>query len=191
MEQSKLHIITIHGIGASCYPHYPLINKLKEDGYDSDVFIYKSRSITLREASNLLDKFIEENVSDKVILVGHSAGGRIALLSEHPKIVGIITIASPIQGSYFASKTSFMNIYYGPMLLELSEPHSEEITIPLVTITTSYLYNFDGRIWTEEMKHKNSCYEKHIDNSFHSGAQMADDRIIDAVKEAIVYLNIN
>tara|TARA_R100000750_G_scaffold61116_1_gene51519 strand:- start:229 stop:807 length:579 start_codon:yes stop_codon:yes gene_type:complete len=184
-----IHIITIHGLGGSPYPHYPLIEELKRERYNSDTFEYNSMSLSLNEASNLLIDFIEKKVSDdKIILVGHSAGGRIALLTNHVKIVGVITVSSPIQGSYFAARFRFASIYFGPMLLELCEKHSEDITVPIATITTSYFNNFDGRVWKEEMIHKNSCFERHIDNSFHSGNQMKDLRMIIAIKEAISYL---
>lgn len=185
----KPYIITVHGIGGSCYPHNLLLKKLKLYGYDGSAFSYLSCS-TLSTVASKLDEYIEKKVLDneKVILIGHSAGGRIVLLSKNPKVMGIITIASPIQGSYLAKVFSFMKFYIGDMLSELSEPHSVDIVIPLATITTSFILDFDGKIWTEEMRHKDSCYEKHIDNSYHSGAQIVDRRMIETIRDAIYYL---
>lgn len=187
---NKLHIITIHGIGGTSYPHYLLKNELKEQGYNCDVFSYPSCSINITEASNLLDEFIEEKVSttNKVILVGHSAGGRVALLSKHQQVIGIVAVASPIMGCYLARKMYFMKMYFGEMLNEIAKPHGDDIRVPLAVITTSYFNNFDGKIWTDEMKHPKSCYDKHIDNSYHSGLQMMDGRMINEISNAIKYL---
>lgn len=38
------------------------------------------------------------------------------------------------------------------------------------------------------MRHPKSCYDSHIDNSYHSGSQMMDKRMINDIFKAIKHL---
>lgn len=205
---NSILIITVHGIGGKTWAHIPLISHLSNLGYLSYSFGYPSTVLTLEESANRLDKFIDkmilENIDKldkefKIILIGHSAGGRVALLSKHANLGGIITIASPLQGCYLAdyiSQFSFVGwavkSFYGPMLQELIKPHEKNILTPLITITASstlpYLNDFDGRMWKNEMSHSDSILELHLDYSFHSGVQIMEKRMRNLIVYSVEHL---
>lgn len=170
-------VISIHGIFGTVYPHYPLVNQLEKLGYETLLFDYSSWK-SIEEIAQELSKFIDEHDPGKfpVILIGHSAGGRIALECKHASIKGIITIASPINGSYLASWVCNLPIA-SRMLTDLAQPWKGEVTVLLVCISTSFYGSFDGRMWASEMVHEKANENLHLNYSNHSGLQMVDPRM--------------
>src|SRR6185437_1451373 len=159
-----LVIIIIHGIGGNIFP---LSKQLNEIGYKCYDFGYQSTKMTLVESAKRLSDFIEEISGEnkkKIILIGYEAGGRVALSCENSNIEGIITIASPIQGSWLAEQFLYylpiIGYFSGPILSDLTKPHKQEIKIPLITITTP-----NRGMWKSEMTHKKSINEKQLDDS--------------------------
>jgi len=84
-------VISIHGIYGTKYTHYPLISQLNKLKYTAMTFDYSSLE-TLAVIADQLSAFITENNphNENVVLVGHSAGGRIALKAKHPCIKGLL-----------------------------------------------------------------------------------------------------
>jgi hypothetical protein len=180
-----MQIILIHGLHGSVYPLMELQLILESNDYFVSVFSYESTVLTLEQAAEQLESVIDQY--QEVILIAHSAGGRIAVLIENPKVIGIITVASPLRGSLMASLFGF-RFYSGPMVQQLVYPHTKPIYIPLVTITTNYYGSFDGRVFRSEMDIEGSHHTVHVDGTWHSGKQLVEPRIVEEIMNAIQYL---
>lgn len=185
-------VICIHGIGGKKFSFYFLLQKLRQNHY-AEAFSYASTRLSLRESADKLDKFIDKQLIkypnvNGVVLIGHSAGGRVALLSKHELVMGAITIASPLKGAYLAERLgSVTSWFYGPMLAELAKPHDEQIIplFPVVCITAELLFEFDGRLWKSEMIYDNAITVYNLENSHHSGIQLMNKRMEGLVDKAL------
>lgn len=185
MEQ--VYLVSVHGIG-NPFCHWVLRSRLEKYKITHLIFLYNYKVLTLQTASEKLDKFIDTFVpsAKNVIVLGHSAGGRVALLAKHPQIIGYIAVASPLAGSLFIRLFKpVLTALYGPLIGDIAKPHSQKLEKPLLTITASRFLNWDGRMFTSTMHMEGETWTEHLDNSWHSGQQVWDDRTINFILQYI------
>lgn len=100
MENPRTVFFFIHGAWASPASFNYLIDKLKPK-YDTAVFGYDCQKQSMEEivsaAKNHL--WMATRPLDKVIVVGHSLGGLVAMaLEKEERVSEVVTIASPLSG---------------------------------------------------------------------------------------------
>lgn len=183
----NVYIVSVHGIG-NPFCHWVLRSRFEKHQISHLIFLYDYKSVTLKQAAEKLDKFIETFVPSgkRIILLGHSAGGRVILLSKHPRVIGHITIASPLQGSFFIKLfRGILVALYGPLIGDLGEPHGAKLTKPILTITASRFLNWDGRMFESTMHLESETWTEHLEKSWHSGRQVTDERTVNFILQYI------
>jgi hypothetical protein len=105
MNPQKVYIV--HGILGGAYEYLGMRRFLKKDGFDSEVFSYKSRKTSILETGKKLYDYIKKENPQQVSFITHSLGGLIlrAMLlyssedTNFPAIHRIVMIAPPNQGT--------------------------------------------------------------------------------------------
>lgn len=157
-------IILIHGAGHRkivYYSMFPLQKYLKEQGLDSHVISYdnsKTLDECVTDAYLEIKKIVPEN--DEVILIGQSLGGvvSIKLHERGMNVVKLITIVSPVRGSWLCNKIKNSILGYSSMFRtpfhDLAIEYDKEFTKPDIdvhSITTSWPgTSFDGCVFIDE-----------------------------------------
>lgn len=182
-------IITVHGMGGSTYYHNQyLIPALHGAGFDNVHTFWFDTRYGINNCAKFLENMIEyrlmiHDVPD-VILIGHSAGGRIAFEADNPRIKGILSICSPLKGSWLAHKLRFLKFWYKDMITDISTPLSEErMNVPHVSIISSYMGSFDGRMWKEEMVTGKEIEVIEAPRMYH-GSQLSNPEMIATIVKA-------
>ena len=183
----NVYTISVHGIGTP-HSHYILQTRLN-NSYNIThlVFTFDWTKLTLASVAKKLDKFIDMCVprGKKVVLIGHSAGGRVILHSKHRSVIGLIAIAAPLGGSFFLTLFKKPAVWwYGPLIGELAKPHGF-LGKPLITITAAYFCGFDGRMFESSMHHLEEIDTFKLNWSWHSGRQVYNDETIKYIISSI------
>jgi pimeloyl-ACP methyl ester carboxylesterase len=155
-------VVVLHGLGGSSRPlasRLGLVNYLRRFGFPNVVlFNYKSWLISLQEAADQLDIFIDEQNrsfnTEHVLLVGISAGGRISLLSKHKSVRGVVPVVSPIRGSGPAWLLHLLwpkVLFCPPIIRDLKYPADCSSSPPHASVCGSLLFGFDGKVRLCEM----------------------------------------
>jgi pimeloyl-ACP methyl ester carboxylesterase len=178
-------VITIHGVFGSKFHHQSLIDAIH--GGDTDVCMNRALAFEWSWTEELdavvhrLDAFIETHAASTtrhVVLVGHSAGGRIAAMSRNWRVTRVIAVASPLNGSALAWWVNLLTLGLIPALRSMGEPVQrppQAAPLAVITCDCEFFSGFDGRVFLSEMVSP----EAHIVGHFthrHSGGQFSDER---------------
>lgn len=155
-------VVILHGFGGSSRPsasRLGLVDYLRRSGFPNVVlFDYKSFFVSLQEAADQLDIFINEQKrgcdAEHVLLVGVSAGGRVALLSKHKAVCGIVPVVSPIRGSAPARLVLWLwpkIAFCPPILRDLKDPAECSASPPHASVCGDLFCGFDGKVRLCEM----------------------------------------
>jgi len=102
MHSPRPPVLLIHGIWNLRMWLLPLAWRLREAGFEADIFGYSSIFATPETAISHLAARLRRN-STEIALIGHSLGGLIALetLRQHPElpVSKVVCLGSPLQGS--------------------------------------------------------------------------------------------
>lgn len=105
MKEQKVYIV--HGILGGAYEYRNMRRFLKKNGFDSEVFSYKSRKTPILEAGKKLCDHVKKDNPSQISFITHSLGGLVlrAMLQysledlKFPKIHRIVMIAPPNRGT--------------------------------------------------------------------------------------------
>ncbi|MEA4918590.1 hypothetical protein [Proteiniphilum sp.] len=130
MKEQKVYIV--HGILGGAYEYGSMRRFLKKNGFEAEVFSYKSRKTPILKAGkNLYDRIKKENPS-QISFITHSLGGLVlrAMLQysledlNFPKIHRIVMIAPPNQGTISANyihRYAFLRFIIGVNLRDIKD----------------------------------------------------------------------
>lgn len=159
-------MLLIHGFGASSYSWRHIINRFADEyhvfAFDLKGFGFSDKpddsSYSVKDQSSIIKRFIEENCLKDVILVGHSFGGAVSLLTCLDLGESENTIKSLIlldSASYEQDFPYFIQILSIPVLNRLS------LTLIPAKINARVLLKkafFDDSKVTEEMVNSYAYY---------------------------------
>ena len=105
VKKQKVYIV--HGVLGGAYEYFSMRRILKKNGFDSEVFSYKSRKTPILETGKKLYDYIKKENLQQVSFITHSLGGLVlrAMLKhslediDFPEIHRIVMIAPPNQGT--------------------------------------------------------------------------------------------
>lgn len=150
LENPRTVFFFIHGAWASPASFNYLISKL-EDKYPTTVFGYDCQTQTINEvisaAKNHL--FVVTKPTDKVIVVGHSLGGLIAVsLEKEERVSQVVTLASPLSGIKINRMLEWFLAYKAPVIHSiathsnfLADLHSSTYTKPINILMSTAGFN--------------------------------------------------
>jgi pimeloyl-ACP methyl ester carboxylesterase len=176
-------VVALHGLGGSSRPlasRLGLVNYLRSYGFPNVVlFNYKSFVVSLQEAADQLDAFIDEQKryfeAEHVLLVGISAGGRIALLSKHKSVCGVVPVLSPIRGSGPARLLQWLwpkVLFCPPIIRDLKYPADCSESPPHASVCGSLFCGFDGKVCLSEMTNSSTASSTTIHWMAHNFSQI-------------------
>lgn len=131
---------------ANCFNYY--FDALAADDALTPVYVlYNIQTDSLPAVVGKVNETLDEltgNLDQKYVLVGHSLGGMIALAChDHPKVAGILTVASPIDGLDLNRLVQTLVSVRSPFLIDamrrsswVSDLHEIEYTKPICHIAT-------------------------------------------------------
>jgi pimeloyl-ACP methyl ester carboxylesterase len=190
-------VISVHGVFGSVWHHRALIDAVNRIDDCRGLLFGWSWTITLDAVVNALDAFIEANVraDERVVLVGHSAGGCVvARCRRNRRVVGVIAVASPLNGSALARWVDVLTLHAIPSLRLIGEavPLLPEATadgrFAVITSNCWPFQSFDGRVFVSEMVHRDARIIGHVER-WHSGRQFSDERCTQLLLDWIASLS--
>ncbi len=108
IEQEKELVVLVHGIWMTGLEMSLLARRLRQNGYSTKRFSYRSLRLTPAENADQLYQFIKQQQAEKVHLVAHSLGGIVLmhLFDRHANIPPgrLVLMGSPVQGSGVARR---------------------------------------------------------------------------------------
>ena len=137
-----MKLLAIHGAFSSPFVFNYIISNFSE--YKWETFSYQHEYKNIDTVIKRLKKYLSESKED-VIIIGHSLGGVIgANVLDHPKVKGLITLASPICGiriNFYASnfllkRTFVQEISPYSKTIEICKKHLDEVDKPIYNFIT-------------------------------------------------------
>jgi len=114
-------IVMVHGAIVDGYETGLLRRRLRQLGYRTRLFQYRSMMRGLDFNVNLLAKFIRETEGDTVHVIGHSMGGvlmrQVFEQTPDPRPGRILAIASPLLDCWVARRFEQLHPRVGPLLI--------------------------------------------------------------------------
>ena len=96
-------IALVHGLWNRGWMMSKMAKRLRTGGHDVRVFSYPTRASTLNGHADALYRFLGENKTEELHLVGHSMGGLVILnmLSRHDDLPPgrVVMMGTPVRGS--------------------------------------------------------------------------------------------
>ena len=103
MVDTNTDIILVHGLWNRGWAMAAMAKRLRADGFQVRVFSYPTRNDNLDGHANELYKFIGQQQSEELHLVGHSMGGLVILnmLSRFDDLPSgrVVLMGTPVRGS--------------------------------------------------------------------------------------------
>jgi len=97
------HVVLVPGLWMNRVTMWPLGRHLRQEGFESDLFSYRTVRDEIGEQARQLAAFINRLPADRVHLVGHSLGGRVILEAvrkyPHAHVRRVVLLGSPLAGS--------------------------------------------------------------------------------------------
>ncbi|MCA9217319.1 MAG: alpha/beta hydrolase [Planctomycetales bacterium] len=125
---SQQTVVLIHGLVSSSLLLRPMARRLRNHGFTTKFWSYLSVRGSIEKHARSLIRFIDQQNSDSLHVVGHSMGAIISrrALLDMPtgRITRLVMLAPPNQGSHVASRLAPKLGAICPALTELSD-HSE------------------------------------------------------------------
>lgn len=110
VQKGRYPILLVHGYLHNSSGWWLMRSRLKEAGYSNVYTVnlghpWKSFEYYYHSLEKRIQELLKRTGSSKLILIGHSMGGLLSsyYASQHSgKVVGVITLGSPMEGSYVA-----------------------------------------------------------------------------------------
>lgn len=188
---SDLLLVYIHGLYGDNVAYSKCIEPtILSIGYMSATYSYSS-NLTLENVAIDLDSYLESLIRGhshikRIILIGHSAGGRISLESRSPLVIGVITLMCPIQGSRLAKESILLSLFtLNFMAMDMARP-ATRLDLPHFTITCNqYTTGSDGILFSLEMISNQQIGTGDINGLNHGEDQISSPQTLQIVLTAI------
>ncbi len=128
-DESKQHVILLHGLASSSLLFYPMVKHLREHGFTTHTWGYFSIRGSIEKHAARFIRYLNDfscDPGDTIHLVGHSMGSiiiRRALMETNlPENIGrFVMIGPPNQGSHVATRLMKPLGWLCPAINELSD----------------------------------------------------------------------